>query len=223
MGYINAIRLAGDMAHMASFFVLLFKINMSKSVAGISLKTQELYVLIFCTRYIDLFWNHLSLYNSAMKVIFIALSAMIVYVMRRGVPQRSTYNPEVDSFPHHWLVLPCVLLGIAINQDPTSPFEMAWAFSIYLEAVAILPQLHMVQKHGEAENLTSHYIFLLGLYRVLYLVNWIYRYMTEDGYWQAIVWVSGAVQAVLYLDFFYNYIKAKQKDFYQPVQIALPV
>jgi ER lumen protein retaining receptor len=47
--------------------------------------------------------------------------------------------------------------------------------------------------------------------------------MTEPDYWQLIVWVSGAVQTVLYLDFFYNYIKSKQKNLYQPVQITLPV
>jgi len=223
MGYINALRLAGDLSHMLSFLVLLFKIHSAKSVAGISLKTQELYVLVFCARYVDIFWNFLSVYNTVMKVIFIVSSLTIVYVIRRGTPQRSTYNPELDSFPYQWLVLPCALLGILVNQDYHSPFEMVWAFSIYLEAVAILPQLHMVQKHGEIENLTSHYIFLLGMYRVLYLLNWIYRYMTEDGYWQLIVWVSGAVQTILYLDFFYNYIKSKQKNFYQPVQITLPV
>ena len=33
---------------------------------------------------------------------------------------------------------------------------MVWAFSIYLEAVAILPQLFLLQKQGEVENLTSH-------------------------------------------------------------------
>ena len=53
---------------------------------------------------------------------------------------------------------------------------MIWAFSIYLEAVAILPQLFMLQKQGGAESLTSHYVMLLGLYRLCYLFNWIYRY-----------------------------------------------
>ena len=36
--------------------------------AGISLKTQCLYVLVFCTRYIDLLWNFASMYNWCMKV-----------------------------------------------------------------------------------------------------------------------------------------------------------
>jgi len=56
------------MAHLLSFLVLLFKVHGSRSVAGISLKTQELYALVFITRYLDLFWNFYSLYNSIMKV-----------------------------------------------------------------------------------------------------------------------------------------------------------
>ena len=54
-----------------------------------------------------------------------------------------------DAFPHAYLIVPAALLGVAINMDHTSPFEMVWAFSIYLEAVAILPQLFMLQKQGE--------------------------------------------------------------------------
>ena len=57
--------------------------------------------------------------------------------------------------------------------------EILWTFSIYLESVAILPQLFMVQKTGEAESITSHYLFALGIYRALYILNWIYRYYGE--------------------------------------------
>lgn len=55
--------------------------------------------------------------------------------------------------------------------------EILWAFSIYLEAVAILPQLFMLQRTGEAENITTHYLFALGAYRALYVPNWVYRYV----------------------------------------------
>ena len=56
-----------------------------------------------------------------------------------------------------------------------SPFELIWAFSIWLESVAILPQLFMLQRTGEAEAITTHYLAALGLYRALYIPNWIYR------------------------------------------------
>ena len=46
-------------------------------------------------------------------------------------------------------------------------------------AVAILPQLFMLQRTGEAETITTHYLFALGAYRALYIPNWIYRYIRE--------------------------------------------
>jgi hypothetical protein len=71
--------------------------------------------------------------------------------------------------------------------------------------VAILPQLFMISKTGEAETITTHYLFFLGLYRLLYLANWIRRYQTENFYDQISV-VSGVVQTIFYCDFFYLYV-----------------
>jgi ER lumen protein retaining receptor len=81
---------------------------------------------------------------------------------------------------------------------------MLWAFSIWLEAVAILPQLFMLQRTGEAETITTHYLFALGAYRALYIPNWIYRYFTE-GHFEPISIIAGLIQTVLYSDFFYIY------------------
>ena len=84
-------------------------------------------------------------------------------------------------------------------------YQVLWTFSIYLEAVAILPQLFLVSKTGEAETITSHYLFALGSYRGLYLLNWIWRYYFENFLdWISIV--AGFVQTVLYCDFFYLYV-----------------
>ena len=68
-----------------------------------------------------------------------------------------------------------------------------------------MPQLYMISKTGEAETITSHYLFALGLYRGLYIVNWVYRYYTE-GFYDLIAIVAGCVQTALYCDFFYLYI-----------------
>ena len=66
--FMNLFRICGDMAHLLSFVVMFWKLHTSRSVAGISLKTQELYVIVFIARYLDLFWNFLSIYNWVMKV-----------------------------------------------------------------------------------------------------------------------------------------------------------
>jgi len=83
--------------------------------------------------------------------------------------------------------------------------EILWTWSIYLESVAILPQLFMVSKTGEAETITSHYLFALGAYRGLYILNWIYRYV-DESYYDLIAIFAGVVQTILYCDFFYLYV-----------------
>jgi hypothetical protein len=40
--------------------------------------------------------------------------------------------------------------------------QVMWAFSLYLEAVAILPQLVLLQRTRNIDNLTGQYVFLLG-------------------------------------------------------------
>ena len=59
----NFFRVTGDVCHLLSFVVMFWKLHSSESVAGVSLKTQELYAIVFIARYPDLFWNFLSIYN----------------------------------------------------------------------------------------------------------------------------------------------------------------
>jgi ER lumen protein retaining receptor len=86
-----------------------------------------------------------------------------------------------------------------------TPIQILWAFSIWLESVAILPQLFMLQRTGEAETITTHYLFALGLYRALYIPNWIWRWFTEPTWFDPIAVLAGLVQTVLYSDFFWIY------------------
>ncbi|WRX08557.1 ER lumen protein retaining receptor - like 1 [Theobroma cacao] len=177
----NIFRLAGDMTHLASVLVLLLKIHTIKSCAGISLKTQELYAIVFASRYLDIFTDFISLYNTSMKLIFLGSSFSIVWYMRRHKIVRRSYDKDQDTFRHCFLLLPCLLLALLFNEKFTFK-EVMWTFSLYLEAVAILPQLVLLQRTRNIDNLTGQYVFLLGAYRGLYILNWIYRYFTEPHY-----------------------------------------
>lgn len=59
------------------------------------------------------------------------------------------------------------------HPQPPTHTQLLWTFSIYLEAVAILPQLIVLQRYSVVENLTGHYVFFLGAYRGLYILNWV--------------------------------------------------
>jgi len=118
---------------------------------------------------------------------------------------KPTHDPNQDTFKVEYLLAGSAALGILLPYA-YRPSEMLWAFSIWLESVAILPQLFMLQRTGEAETITTHYLFALGAYRGLYIPNWVWRYFTEVNYhWDPIPIVAGIVQTVLYTDFFYIY------------------
>jgi ER lumen protein retaining receptor len=186
-------------------------------VAGISLKTQELYLLVFVTRYLDLFTNWSSLYNTAFKVFYLGASAGLVYMLRTSPGLVATYQADRDSFLHlKFGVAPCVVLGLLFSDAPLSEgvgaylLGAAWAFSLFLEAVAIFPQLVLLTRDREVENITGHYIAALGAYRAFYILNWVWRAATEPGYSAWLVWATGAVQTLLYADFFWHYVKSIQ-------------
>jgi ER lumen protein retaining receptor len=81
---------------------------------------------------------------------------------------------STDTFRVEYAIVPCAVLASFINYG-FSVMEIMWSFSIFLEAVAILPQLHMLKRTGQAEALTRYYILALGSYRALYILNWIHR------------------------------------------------
>ncbi|KAH9963020.1 ER lumen protein retaining receptor-domain-containing protein [Russula compacta] len=197
----NIFRLFGDLSHLASIFILLHKIQVSRSCRGISFKTQALYVTVFVSRYLDLIYKWVSFYNFVMKIFFISSSIYILYLMK--VRFRPTNDPSIDTFRVEYLVGPAFLLGLIFNYS-YSITEVFWAFSIFLESVAILPQLFILQRTGEAETITTHYLAALGIYRGLYIPNWIYRYFADDLV-DPISITAGLVQTGLYLDFFYVY------------------
>lgn len=198
----NIFRLLADLAHLVAIFILAIKMWKSRSVAGISGRSQVLFALVFTTRYLDLFTNFISAYNSVMKVFFLVSSCGTLYLM--WYKFKATYDRNHDTFRIEFLILPSLVLALLVNHEFTF-MEVMWTFSIYLESVAIMPQLFMLSRTGSAETITAHYLFALGSYRALYILNWIYRYYTE-GFFDPIAVIAGIMQTVLYADFFYLYI-----------------
>lgn len=204
---------------MASFVFLLWRLSASGNRAGISLKTQEFYLLLFICRYIDLFTNFISVYNSVMKCLFIFTTAYIVYMMRVSLKASASPEPEGTRLAY-MLLSACLFLAIVLNDHNVSDSYFAcfqsflWAFSIYLEAVAIVPQMTLLKKKKVVENLHANYIVALGLYRAMYLVNWAYRWCVDpiSSVEFFIKVAAGLVQTGLYANFFQLYWKHKNSE-----------
>ena len=112
-----------------------------------------------------------------------------------------------DDFPHLLALVPAAIVVTAIINSGYTPWELTWSFSLWLEAVAFIPQIWMLNKIRIVENITSHYVAALGLYRFFYILNWVYRWQV-DGFYCLTQILSGLVQTGLYCDFLYQYYVA---------------
>ena len=149
-----------------------------------------------------------------MKILFIACSVRISVTLRMA-PLSSSYDEDNERVPRLWILGPS-LVGAALAfyawtaPVAQTPFEFSWITSLVVESFAIVPQLAMLQANGVVENLTSHYVASLGIYRFLYICNWIYRWRTEMRAIEPIIWITGIVQTLLYMDFFWYYFRSKR-------------
>jgi ER lumen protein retaining receptor len=111
----NTFQLIGDITHLLSILILLLQINVTKSCAGISLKAQVLYFIVFATRYAHMFTKWVSLYTFIMKLFFLGSSAFIIcqmYFFYKG-----TYDRSHDNFKIVYLLLGSALCSIATNFE----------------------------------------------------------------------------------------------------------
>lgn len=119
----NMFRLAGDLLHVLSIFLLWTKIQKTRSCAGLSLKSQLLFFTVYVARYLDLFvflfhkFGFKHLYNFAMKCLFIGSQAAVLYYM--WFRFRATYNVKLDTVRVELILLPCIVLAFFfIESNP---------------------------------------------------------------------------------------------------------
>ncbi|EKV13047.1 ER lumen protein retaining receptor [Penicillium digitatum PHI26] len=112
----NLFRLLADFSHLASIFMLLQKMKTSSSCSGLSFKSQVLYLLVFVTRYLDLFWTFTdSLYLTTFKLLFIGSSAYVIYLMLNDY--KPTHDPNIDTFKVQYLLGISAVLAILFPRD----------------------------------------------------------------------------------------------------------
>lgn len=91
-------RILGDWFHIISFVALILQIKKTRHLKGdffdfwkkkkyfhflgISYKTQEIYLAVFVTRYLDTFVEWYSWYNLILRIAFIGLTIYLIYEMR---------------------------------------------------------------------------------------------------------------------------------------------
>ncbi|EEU34267.1 uncharacterized protein NECHADRAFT_105438 [Fusarium vanettenii 77-13-4] len=206
MGAWNLFRILGDLSHALSKCILIFAIHRNRSAEGVSLITQILYALVFCTRYLDIFSEKFP-WNLIFKIFYITSSFYILGIMQWIYPR--SREKEIA-----WKIGAIILGGSFV----LSPFVMLiferskgfltwmWVFSQILESVCVLPQLLLLRQTTVPTVIDSFYLLALGSYRALYCINWFLREFEVTGKKPNTVSVIfGIIQTALYIDFAWVY------------------
>ncbi|RVX72681.1 hypothetical protein B0A52_04079 [Exophiala mesophila] len=205
----NIFRILGDVSHTASKCILIYAIHSNKSAEGVSLLTQILYIAVFLTRYLDLFWvpPTASWWNFILKNFYIWSSIYIIILMTR-VYARTREREKAWKWGGYVTAASIVsapLVTLIFEGWKHSTFaEILWTFSIILEAFCVLPQLILLRQTTVPTVIDSFYLVTLGSYRAFYILNWIYRLFSTHKP-DAVSVIFGVIQTAFYVDFAWVY------------------
>lgn len=223
------------------FFLLNLRMYSSKSASSVSLKSLQAYLVVFTFRLVSIMRHEGYLpydksgdwFYHVVEFTSLALAVLAVYLCCAHFG--STYDASKDLFGDlllpskfgvAYLVLPTFALACVLHPNLNKDWlsDMAWTFSMYLESLAIAPQLFMFTKQAEApiEVLVAHCVAALGFARVVEMAFWMWSFheLTDASGSKLVGYFVLGVQFIhvaIMGDFFYFYLHSLKKG--TPLQL----
>lgn len=217
------------------FCVLLLQVVRGRGIASISVRTLVLYVILFTFRlyatcfyesYIPVDRSGDQLYQLIEITSLVLVLVTLAKVMRVHADDRS----REDNFGVAGIVAVAAAAALCVhpklNDNPGSDF--AWTLSIYLEALAMAPQLFLLTKlGGSVESLQGHYLACTFASRAVMLRLWSRCFsevvgMERGGRAAGLGILAAHVLACVVLsDFMYIYFRSFRKSETRLMPIAI--
>jgi len=174
-----------NVVQMFGFLIMVFHLWTKKTSEGLSLNAFICYAIVFVARLSSLLTYEGYLpYDSSgdwfyqtIEIFSLVLCGAVICLMH--FRYRLTYNYDIDKVKWFFLAVPAFILGIMFHSNLNNKFfpDVAWAFALYLEAVAMFPQLFLLNQKGEdVEALTSHFVASQAISRLLGFVFWLFTF-----------------------------------------------
>ena len=214
-----------SLVQTCAFLIILVKVTNYQTCSGLSANTLICYaILLFARLTSTLFYpGYLPSDSSGSwlyqlsDILSLLICCLLVYLIY--FKYRETSDILLDGkIPFYFLAIPCYLLALIFRSSLNSNAfcDINWAFSMYLEAIAIFPQILLFSiKKGQIESFTSHYVALCGLSRLFSLIFWWDTYeelISDDLYFgkYIVYFIIGAqiLQLIIMADYYYLYFKS---------------
>merc|ERR1719482_1607839 len=208
-------------AQALSFLLLLMQISASGSVAGISKRSLFMHVCKLCCRLSTTLWleGYLPTDKSGDWIYQVGdvLSLFLVFqiLFYIYVAHKASYQSNDDTLDVRNLIMVAFVLAVVVHPslNAWTPFDILWTAHLYVDAIAMVPQLWMISKAGgQVKGFTAHYIGATLLSNFLSGMFWFYASpeLADEGKFNiAGLAINGAhlVQLLLMLDVGYFYVK----------------
>lgn len=206
--------------YLLAMVLLLLKVQRSRNVRGISARSLQMQAMVHGLRLCSTTWlkGYIPsdptgdwLYQAA-DVVTLVLCLQLLYTVTKK--RALSYQADLDTFDHVTASITCFLIAVIVHPDLNDRvvFDTIWATSLYIDTVAMMPQLWLMSKGGSVEALTGHYVAAITASRACNFAFWIFGFVElapADGGYNIAGWTvmgAHAIQVVLMCDFMYFYI-----------------
>jgi len=217
----SAIVTAGSTVQVVGFLILMIRIRTTKSVAGLSSKSLQMFVLYLCARlpatclcrgYIPIDASGRWFYQ-LMDFCSLLLACHLLHSLHKTYVH--SYQDEHDTLPIWPFVIGSVVMAVLVhgNLNRSFFFDTLWFASLNLETCCMLPQLWMMSKLGCQVNcMSSQFVVATVAAKVMVLTFWIWAYNEVDAVDPShkigtVIVSSYMVQLMLSADFMFYYVK----------------
>jgi len=192
----------GYLIQFAGSAVLLYKIILSGSIYGLSIDTQIcLLIATICrciwsleTRLVETWLAYFELSLSTGVAVLLCYTTVTL----RHTTTRSPWWPL-----RCFVTVPATIL-LAVLFHPGSYWitvQTLVAFSMYLECVALLPQLYLMRRMIDIEPFTSLYVVLLIISRIIRMLFWAILFWKGEHFLG--LFLADAIHSALSVDYLY--------------------
>mmetsp|Transcript_5319 Transcript_5319/g.9755 ORF Transcript_5319/g.9755 Transcript_5319/m.9755 type:complete len:288 (-) Transcript_5319:38-901(-) len=204
------------------FGTIVLKLASQNATSGLSLASFVCYVFVLAGRLSSTLFKQEYLPFDSSGDWFYQVCEILSLLMCLYICTRLKHSRE-DILPATILIVPCA--AIALFAHPTlnsnTITDCAWGFAMYLESVALIPQILLLKKRkGDVEVFSSHFIAASGTSQLFSMIFWMFSFKELNIVYAAasfnlfarfsgyLVLLAKIAECVFVADFFYYYVKS---------------
>jgi len=207
---------------LLGFYMLRMQMRKRNGASAVSVTTLKIYVVSYICRlfstaqfdgYLPVDRSGDGLYQCLDIAALLLVTSMVTKIW---TDYKDSYQPALDGWRAMPFVAVCLVLSVFVHPGLNHRMvpDISWTMGLYLESVAMVPQLvHLQSRGGEVGPEIGHYIACIFLSRVWTLLFWAASYQElapPVGYNIPGYGIIGAqvLQVLIFGDFMWLYIKS---------------